>query len=42
MEATGWVGDKEGNIEFVAKSETTNASDGLQKVSNCKGEIENI
>ncbi len=39
IEATGWVVDKQGNVEFVAQSETQNS---WQKVSNCKGELENI
>ncbi len=36
VEATGWVVDEEGNIEFVAESETQN---NWQKASNCKGKV---
>ncbi len=39
VEATGWVVDKQGNVEFVAQSGIQNS---WQKVSNCKGELENI
>ena len=39
VEATGWVVDEQGNIEFVAQSGIQN---NWQKVSNCKGELENI
>ncbi|MDY6897452.1 MAG: S-layer family protein, partial [Cyanobacteriota bacterium] len=39
VEATGWVVDKQGNIEFVAQSGN---SDSWQKVSNCKGKVDNI
>ncbi len=38
VEATGWVVDKEGNIEFVAQSESRYS---WQNVSNCKGEVIN-
>ncbi|WP_157229339.1 S-layer family protein [Rivularia sp. PCC 7116] len=39
IEATGWVVNKEGNIEFIAQSDNR---DSWQKVSNCKGEVEKI
>jgi hypothetical protein len=39
VEATGWVVDREGNIEFVAESETQN---NWQEASNCKGEVEGV
>ncbi len=39
VEATGWVVNKQGNVEFVAQSGIQNS---WQKASNCKGEIENI
>ena len=38
VEATGWIVDREGNIEFVAQSSNQN---NWQKVSDCKGEVEN-
>ncbi len=38
IEATGWVVDERGNIEFVAQSGIQN---NWQKVSNCKGEVIN-
>ncbi len=38
IEATGWVVDKQGNIEFVAQSGN---QDNWQKASNCKGEVIN-
>ncbi len=37
VEATGWVVDKQGNIEFVAQSGIQNS---WQKMSNCNGELE--
>ncbi len=39
VEATGWVVDRAGNIEFVAQSSNQN---NWQKVSNCKGEVEGV
>ena len=39
IEATGWIVDKQGNVEFIAQSTTQN---NLSKESNCKGEIQNI
>ncbi len=36
VEATGWVVDKHGNVEFVAESENL---DSWHKASNCKGEL---
>jgi filamentous hemagglutinin family protein len=39
VEATGWVVDKQGNIEFVAQSETQN---NWQKASNCQGKVEGV
>ncbi len=38
VEATGWVVDEEGNIEFVAESGNR---DSWENASNCKGEIIN-
>ena len=38
VEATGWVVDEEGNVEFVAQSSNRNS---WQNASNCKGEIIN-
>ncbi|MGB3640252.1 MAG: S-layer family protein, partial [Rivularia sp. (in: cyanobacteria)] len=42
VEATGWVVDKQGNIEFVAHQSDGNSGDNWQKASNCKGEVKNI
>ncbi|MGB3653232.1 MAG: S-layer family protein [Rivularia sp. (in: cyanobacteria)] len=39
VEATGWVVDEEGNIEFVAESSNR---DNWHKASNCKGEVEGV
>ena len=39
IEATGWVVDKQGNVEFIAQSTTQN---NWSKESNCKGAIQNI
>ncbi|MEM7715659.1 MAG: filamentous hemagglutinin N-terminal domain-containing protein [Cyanobacteria bacterium P01_A01_bin.68] len=39
VEATGWIVDKQGNVEFIAQSTTEN---NWSKESNCKGEIQNI
>ncbi len=39
VEATGWVVDEEGNIEFVAQSGNR---DSWQNTSNCKGEVEGV
>ena len=41
VEATGWIVDEKGNIEFVAESSNVNAEDNWHKASNCKGEIIN-
>ena len=41
VEATGWIVDEKGNIEFVAESNDLNAGDNWQKASNCQGEIVN-
>jgi filamentous hemagglutinin family protein len=40
IEATGWVVDKQGNIEFVAQSNNVNVQNNWQKVSNCKGVVD--
>ncbi|BAY80825.1 filamentous hemagglutinin family outer membrane protein [Calothrix parasitica NIES-267] len=42
VEATGWVIDKQGNVEFIAQSVNVNVLDGSHKVSNCKGKGESI
>ena len=39
VEATGWIVDSYGNIEFVAQSSNR---DGWQNTSNCQGEVKNI
>ncbi|MEL7244534.1 MAG: filamentous hemagglutinin N-terminal domain-containing protein [Cyanobacteria bacterium J06573_2] len=39
VEATGWVVDKQGNVEFVAQ---TANRDNLQKTISCQGKVENI
>ncbi|BAY80826.1 hypothetical protein NIES267_02910 [Calothrix parasitica NIES-267] len=39
VEATGWVVDKQGNVEFVAQSSNRN---NRHQASNCKGEIINL
>ncbi|MEO1375725.1 MAG: hypothetical protein AAFW70_15695 [Cyanobacteria bacterium J06635_10] len=41
IEATGWVVDKQGNIEFVADTSDILSQDNWQKMSNCKGEVVN-
>ena len=41
IEATGWIVDKQGNIEFVAESNTIDTKDRWKQASNCRGEIVN-
>ena len=39
IEATGWIVDKSGNVEFVAENSNVMSQDSWQKTTNCKGEI---
>ncbi|MEO0839666.1 MAG: filamentous hemagglutinin N-terminal domain-containing protein [Cyanobacteria bacterium J06643_5] len=41
IEATGWIVDKQGNIEFVAESNSIDIKDNWNQASNCWGEIVN-
>ncbi|MCJ8281943.1 MAG: filamentous hemagglutinin, partial [Rivularia sp. ALOHA_DT_140] len=41
VEATGWILDKQGNIEFVAEYNSTDIKDTWYQASNCQGEIVN-
>ncbi|MEM1395214.1 MAG: S-layer family protein, partial [Cyanobacteria bacterium P01_H01_bin.150] len=41
IEATGWIVDEQGNIEFVAESNSIDIKDSWNQASNCRGEIVN-
>lgn len=41
IEATGWIVDEQGNIEFVAESNSADIKDSWNQASNCRGEIVN-